>query len=345
MEYINDISINEATIHVLDNNGDEPVVNEFELKLSDETYEYLFKHIQKCFKDEDLKYAKFNNDRNIVKEVSHGYLGGEGDLLTASKELASQMFVLMKANGNIPSCDLLVVSISTEYGPMLSILKMDYVKNYTHNIEFNDNKIGISIIPQFIGLPSGSQRIQKCAFIKPKSEENKFDLMVIDKQTQKKEDEDYGSNYFIGNYLGCSVIDNERDMTKNFVKLAEKWTQKNLKDNADAAEVVRTSIKKKLKEEDNIDIEKFSEEVFGEEKESKENFVQYVKEQGVEDNIDIDKQWIESKMKRKRLKIDKDIDLYINEDAYNDGTRFEVKRNGDGTINMVIKHITNYIEK
>lgn len=50
-------------------------------------------------------------------------------------------------------------------------------------------------------------------------------------------------------------------------------------------------------------------------------------------------------MKRTRLKIDKDIDLYINEETYNDSSRFEIKRNGDGTINMIIKQVRNYVEK
>jgi hypothetical protein len=31
--------------------------------------------------------------------------------------------------------------------------------------------------------------------------------------------------------------------------------------------------------------------------------------------------------------------------AYEDSDRFEIKRNGDGTINILIKHVRNYIEK
>jgi len=50
-------------------------------------------------------------------------------------------------------------------------------------------------------------------------------------------------------------------------------------------------------------------------------------------------------LKRVRLKIDKDIDLYISEEAYNDINRFEIERVGDGSINMKIKHIINYTEK
>jgi len=59
----------------------------------------------------------------------------------------------------------------------------------------------------------------------------------------------------------------------------------------------------------------------------------------------IDKNYTEKKLKRTRLKIDKDIDLYISQDVYKDSSRFEITRNGDGSINMTIKNITNYIEK
>jgi len=169
--------------------------------------------------------------------------------------------------------------------------------------------------------------------------------MVIDKQTKNKKSEEYGSNYFIGNYLGCKIINNERDITKSFVETAEKWTRTNLKENAEAQEAVRNTIKRKLKEKENFDIQEVAEDLFGDETVVKEDFVNFVKEEGGVDRVEVDKEWIEKKFKRIRLKIDKDIDLYLNEDAYNDNSRFEIKRNGDGTINMIIKHISNYIEK
>ncbi|MCY6483192.1 nucleoid-associated protein [Clostridium aestuarii] len=345
MEYINEITINEAVVHILDNNSDEPVLNEYKLELNEEIYTFLDKHIQKCLKDEELKYAVFNKERNVIKDISQEFLYGEINLIEVSKELARQMFLLMRSKGSISSCDLLVISISTEYGPLLGIMKMDYIKNYVHTVEFIENKIGINIIPQYTGLPGSGQRLQKCAFIKPIKEENNFDIMVIDKQTKNKNSEEYGSNYFISNYLGCTVIDNERDMTKSFVKAAEKWTRNNLKENAEAQEAVRRTIKKKLREEDEVDVNEVAHELFEEEGDKKQDFVQFVKEQGGVEKVAIDKQWIDKKFKRIRLKVDKDIDLYINEEAYNDNSRFEIIRNGDGTINMTIKHVSNYIEK
>ena len=346
MEYISDINIQEAVIHIVDSNTDDPVLNEYSLELNEDTYTFLHRHLEKCFKDEELKYALFNPERNIVKEVVQDYLNGiDKDLVSLSKELARQLFIIMKGNTNIPSCDLIIVSLVTDQGPMIGILKMDYVKNFTHKVEFIENKIEIDIVPQAAGLPASSQRIQKAAFIKPIRENQDYNLMVIDKQRKSKDEDEYGANYFISNFLGCSIINNERDMTKTFLKAAENWTRSNIVEDADKAERIRTAVKAKLKEEDKINIEDLSNELFKEEPQIKDDFATFVKSHGLEEEIAIDKQWVEKKLKRVRLKIDKDIDLYINEEAYHDGTRFEIQRNGDGSINMIIKHVINYIEK
>ena len=109
--------------------------------------------------------------------------------------------------------------------------------------------------------------------------------------------------------------------------------------------MIRTTIKSKLKEEDSINIEDLSQELFKEEPNKKQDFETFIKGNGLEAEVAVDKAWVEKKLKRVRLKIDKDIDLYINEEAYNDNSKFEIQRNGDGSINMIIKHVINYIEK
>ena len=76
----------------------------------------------------------------------------------------------------------------------------------------------------------------------------------------------------------------------------------------------------------------------------KEDFANYLNQQGLEE-VSVDKIWVEKKFKRIRLNVDKEIDLYINDEAYHDSSKFEIVRNGDGTINMVVKNIRNYIEK
>lgn len=344
MEYVNDINIMEAVVHVLDQNSDEAILNEYKVDLTDDVYRFIYKHIKKCLKSEDLKYAKFNPERHKVKEVSQEYLNGINmDIVKVSQEFARQLFYIMKANINISSCDLLTVSISTDQGPMLAILKMDYVKNFTHKVDFFENKIGIGIVEHQAGLPTSGQKIQKCAFIKPLREDNEIELMVINKNKRILEEE-YGVDWFINNYLGCTIIQNERDMTKIFLNAAETWTRNNIIEDADKAEEIRSNIKTKLKEEDTINIEELSKELFEEEPRIKDDFKRFMGAFGLED-VEIDKVWVEKKLKRIRLNIDKEIDLYIDDEAYHDDSKFEVIRNGDGSINIVLKNIRNYIEK
>ena len=170
--------------------------------------------------------------------------------------------------------------------------------------------------------------------------------MILDKQKKKKEEEEeYGANYFVKSFLGCTLIVNERDMTKNFLKATETWTRKNYSDDAVKAEEIRTTVKTKLKEEETVNINELSEELFRGTPGARENFSDFVKDYASSEEIQVDKTWVEKKLKRVRLKIDKDIDMYIDEGTYHDNNKFEIQRNGDGSINILVKHIMNYIEK
>ncbi|KEI84040.1 nucleoid-associated protein [Clostridium botulinum] len=337
MEYIKEININEAIIHILDSNANGPILNEYKLRLDDDNYKFILKHVEKCLKDQQLRYAKFNNGRNIVKEICQEYLNGQNDLLTISKELAKQLFILMKSNDNIESCDLMIVSISTEHGPMLGILKMDYIKNYIHVIDTVENKIGINIAPEFTGLPMTASKIKKCAFIKPIREDQEFNLMLIDKQKKSKDSEEYGSNYFIKNYLGCDVIENERDMTRQLVENTDKFIKDNI-DDVKTAVKTKDLLREKLKKEDTINIEDITDEIFKDET-LKQEFINFNYENNIDKPLEVDKEFVTKIVNTLKFKLNKNITLSIPEDIYSDINSFEVRDNGDGTANFIIKDV------
>ena len=339
MEYIKDINILEAVIHVLDNNGDKPVLNDYKVELTEDIYKFIYKHINTMLNDEKLKYAKFKYEENVIKQIANEFLNGECiDLVKISKKIALQMFGIMRVNQNIDSNDLLTVYLSTDIGPVLAVLKLDYIKNFTHKIEFKENKIGVNIVNQMTVLPT-SKRIKKCVFIT-----KDLNLMVIDKKEKIKKDEELTENWFTNSFLECSFINTEIDNTRIFLNAAETWTRNNFIDDAERAESIRNAVRSKVKNNEIINIDNLADEIFKEEDGAKENF-NFFMQSNLDDEFAIDKEYAAKKLKRVRLKIDNDIDLYISADTYNDPSKFEVKRNGDGTINLVVKHIRNYIEK
>lgn len=96
MEKIKEINIIEAVIHILDNNSDEPILNEYGLDLTEETYKFLYKHIQKVLRNKKLIYGQC--DGGGIVGLAREYMSGNSNIIETSKEIAKNLFTLMKAN-------------------------------------------------------------------------------------------------------------------------------------------------------------------------------------------------------------------------------------------------------
>lgn len=339
MNYIQDINITKAVVHVIDNNCEEPKLTDSQLDLNEKTYKYIYKHIQKIFNSDKLYCSKFK-DNNKIQEISHKFFNSDADLINLSKFYTNQLFSIMKSNQFIPFCDLIVASILTDQGQMIAILKLDYIKNYTHSISSLDNKLGINIIENSTILPGSSQKINKAAFIKCPNENNEFDLFILDRKNKKEENE-YGNDYWVKNFLSCEKVVTNRDNTKNLIDSTELWVRSNIKDTQKSLDV-RNKLKKSLIENTNINIDNFIDTVVGDEYERE--FKEFISPK-IEKDFNIDKDFLEKRFKKVKLNIDNNIDLALFESDYNNKNKFKIINNPDGSIDIVLKNINKILEK
>ena len=331
MEYINDINIKKAVIHILENDGTNPILNENLLELNEDTYKFLYKHIEKTLKDNKIKYARFKEKDNELKDICYSILEDKISLLEGSKRIANQLYSIMRSNNTIPSCDLIIAEILTDIGPFIGILKIDFIENYGHKTE---NSI-ISIAQSQV-LPKSGQKIQKAAFIRPKKFSREFDLLVLDKMKKVKGEEEYAINYFIHQFLGCNLVTNERDMTKNFIDYTEKWVKDNIKDTTEALNIQKL-VKDKLKNDSEIDIYEFVEDI-GDVSNNKQALIEKFENSNLTE-VKVDKDWVEKKFEKVVLNLDDKIKISMQEEDYTDPNKFEIIKNGDNTINVVLKFI------
>ncbi|EGT0013569.1 nucleoid-associated protein [Clostridium perfringens] len=331
MEYINDINIKKAVIHILENDGTNPILNENLLELNEDTYKFLYKHIEKTLKDNKIKYARFIEKDNELKDICYNILEDKISLLEGSKRIANQLYSIMRSNNTIPSCDLIIAEILTDIGPFIGILKIDFIENYGHKIENS-----IISIAQSQGLPKSGQKIQKAAFIRPKKFSREFDLLVLDKMKKVKGEEEYAINYFIHQFLGCNLVTNERDMTKNFIDYTEKWVMDNIKDTTEALNIQKL-VKDKLKNDSEIDIYEFVEDI-GDVSNNKQALIEKFENSNLTE-VKVDKDWVEKKFEKVVLNLDDKIKISMQEEDYTDPNKFEIIKNGDNTINVVLKFI------
>lgn len=342
MRYIKDILVEKAILHVVDVNADEAILTSKLLPINEDVEEFVRKHVLKSLNDEETFSSRFlSNEVEVAKAVS-GVLADTESFIESTQTLTKRMFNLIKKT-DIPSGDMLYVQYVAAEQRCFGILKLDYQMSYMHNISFNEDELHINLISQEVGLPSVGQRLKKCAFF-TKSVDDHFEMIVVDK---KQKIDENNVNYFVDKYLESVVISDDTDKTRKFKSSVEKWTQRNLADNIEMASKVRESVNEKLLEGEKIEVNELSEIIFENQPEVKASFNEAIQEAGYREGskFEVDKEWVEKKMKSKQIKTDTGITIRGEFDLFKDNHKFVIKTNGDGTVDYVIKNVRNIVER
>ncbi|MGL6107684.1 nucleoid-associated protein [Romboutsia sp.] len=332
--------IHKFIVHVLDKNSEVPILNDFEGKVNQEVDKFFQKVIKRVTKDEDIRKAVFKDyNDNVIKNCCEQIIYDEDTFLENSKEIAAYLFDVMKINAEIESCDLAICLYTVKDEKNVAIIKLDYKKLYTHSIEFIDEKFNIQMVASEIGIPE-TVRQKQCAIIGVSGINDEFHLRLLDKDSEKEELD----SKFITEFLNVEKIDDDKYKTKVFKNSAENWITNALSNDIKHAEEVRSVLNYTLKEKHEVDIHDFVENSMKDE-ELKESFKEHMEEKGLEKGFNIDKKWVEKKLKKRSIKTDNGFDLKGNLSDFEDPMKYSVRQNPDGTIDIVIKNVTFYEEK
>ncbi len=326
---------------MLDKEADEPLLNEFDLDINEDIQVFLEKHITKSINDDEARKAKFKDGLNIVKEVSYRISSDYEYFLEGSKDIARQLFKAIKTNSSISSTDLIVCLYEDDNVPAVAILKMDYTVTFIHDIEIVESKFKINIKKQDISLPGNNQRIQKCAFILSPVIHNSHELVILDNQISKGSEEPV-AQFFLQTFLGAELILDSKTCTKILRRETENWVRSKAKEDEPFAEEVRDFVNNAIHKEDEIDIEGFSNKVFGQKEELRDEFVNNLREKGLtHERFEVDREWVERKLNKIRLKTNDNIEIVIDYELFGDRDKFEIISNPDGTRTIVIKNVSS----
>lgn len=336
MRNIEDIIVNKVALNVLDREGNTTVLTDRELELTEEVYEYFEGHLLKILKDEEAKPAFFGEEKNIVKDLCKEILADEELLVENSNKLAQYLFKCIGTDEKESSGDVAVCCFESSEEKFLAILKLNFTNAYCHYIKDSGGNPLVTVGVNRTGLPSLGQKVSKAAIIRNVKDESQYNMLVLDKDRE---------GVFINSFLKCTFTRDRRENTRIINRVSEQFARKAFKDNAQEAERFRSRLSDHLKREDSFDVQRVAEENFSDIM-VKNEFKAVMLNEGITENeVPIDREWAEKKLKKKRLKVDKSIELYIDSEVYNDKEKFQIKRNGDGTIDIILKNVKNYIER
>lgn len=336
MRNIEEIIINKVALNVLDRENNTTLLTEKELELTEEVYEYFESHLLKILKDEEAKPAYFGEEKNIVRDLCKEIFEDEEQFVDNSNNLSQYLFRCIGTDEKESSGDMAVCLFESQEGRFLAILKLNFTNSYCHFIKDNAGNPVVTVGVNRTGLPGLSQKVSKAVVIRELKVDGEYNMLVLDRDK---------AGIFINSFLKCTFTRDRRENTKIINRVSEQFARKAFKDNAQEAERFRSRLSDHLRNEDKFDVQKVAEENFNDIMVKNEFKAVMVNEGISENDVPIDREWAEKKLKKKRLKVDKSIELYIDNEVYNDKDKFQIKRNGDGTIDIILKNVKNYIER
>ena len=331
--------IHKLIVHVLDKNSDVPILNDFEGKITQEVDGFFQKVIKRATKDDDVRKAVFKEYQdNIIKNCCEQIIYNEDTFLDNSKEIASYLFEIMKVNSELESCDLAICLYTNKDEKNIAILKLDYKKLYNHSIFIDDNdKFDIQFKSNDIGIVE-SQKPKQCAFVGASGLNDEYHLKVLDKISEKEGIE----TKFTNEFLNIEKIIDDKYMTKVFKKSADNWITNAITD-VKQAENVRSGLNYTLKEKSNIDIKEFAD-TYMKDEDKKESFIELMEEKEI-GSFNIDKDWVEKKVKKRKIKTDNGFSIEGNISTFEDPMRYSIRKNENGTVDIVVKNVSFYEER
>ena len=332
--------IHKFIIHVLDKENDTPILNDYEGRISPEVDKFFQKVMNRVAKDDDLRKAAFKNyNDNLIKNCCEQIIYDEDTFLQNSKEIAAYLFEVMKINAEIESCDLAICLYTVKDEKYVGIVKLDYKRLYTHSIELLDEKFNIQMVSNEIGIPE-TGRQKQAAIVGANGINDEYHLKVLDKDAEKEGSE----SKFVSEFLHAEKIDDDKYKTKVFKNTAENWITNALSSDIKKAEDVRSVLNYTLKEKQEINLHEFVENNIKDE-ELKESFKEHMEDKGLEESFNIDKKWVEKKLKKRSIRTDNGFDIKGNLSDFEDPMKYSVRQNENGSIDIVIKNVNFYEEK
>lgn len=332
--------IHKSIVHVLDKNSDSPILNDYECRNSLEVDKFFQKIINRVSKDDDLRKAEFNDyNNNIVKNCCEQIIYDEDTFLQNSKEIAAYLFEIMKQSEEMDSCDLAICLYSVKDEKNVAIMRLEYKKLYTHSIEFVEDKFNIQIVSNEIGIPE-TGRPKQCALVGLSGINDEYHFKLLDKDAEKEQLE----TKFVTAFLNAKKIKDDKYKTKVFKTTAENWITNAISDDMKKAEDIRSMLNYTLKEKEEINVEEFVQNNIID-KDLKESFKEHMEDKGLTENFSVDKKWVEKKLKKRSIKTDNGFDIKANLSDFEDPMKYSVRKNENGTFDIVIKNISFYEEK
>ena len=130
--------INKSILHVLDTNLGQPILSSELMKTTDETFDYLTKHIEKALnspKNKEFILKRGNENCELLLNYN------DDEFIAITQNLSKNIFKVISKSSNCKPCNLIFGTFMDNDILKMCMLKMDYKNSYIHSCHDNKNNL------------------------------------------------------------------------------------------------------------------------------------------------------------------------------------------------------------
>lgn len=341
-----DIIIRKAILHVLDTIHGECILSDQLLDPGPDLYDFIRGHIFKIINSDDTKSCIFNPETSpLYKTLSSWDEEDEQSFIKTSQSVGERLYQEMGESPDIPAADLLFVTFQAQGELYLTLLKLNYKENYTHQIKISEQEdedssgIHASIVKSSALFPSSSARIPEAVLIHLSD----LSIKLLEKQYEIKGEKTF---YLSENFLVCTTNLPPKKklniLTKVINSITNKYDDADLKTKMDT----KSALSREYQEKQEFNIEEIGQALFGTSPEKKAEFDEKMEECDLQfDCFRVANENTVKKLDKQIIQTDSGIEISIPMDVYNKLAHFEVKTDMTGKSTIIIKDIDNLIVK
>lgn len=328
------LKITKAILHILDSDSDSLLCGQVELDAQDYAIRTYLESVEKRIEKLDPKVGKLDPASDIVKVLSSSEL----NFIEQTSEIAQLFFQLTRAIEEAPSGDLLCFEAEKMEEKYFGFVKLNYKPQYTHYVDYVDDKMSNNIILNKAIFPGLTQKLDE--FLLISYDDFSFEL-VEKKYVVDGEKIDYISEKMLQTIPTPTVTENISIMKKAIKKVADKYNEEKFVSMSNVQEAVYESIEA----EGVISKELVADKVFEDNYSAKQEYLEIMEQTRFDEKAPVNVPKYEKKYRNQKLKLANGIEMSIPLDVYKNKELIEFINNPDGTISVMIKNVDEIVNK
>ncbi len=323
------IVLKSSILHILDNTSVMPVLSDMILEEKEDINNYITEMMEKAFYSDDIKECFFHEEHNFWRQ----FQDPSWNLIAISKNIATQIFTIMRRNSDIPAGDVLMGLITIDENDHFFMIKLDYKNAFTHYVNTTEGTKSVSVISYKTLLPNQSVKVNECFFVNLSTPSVK----VMERKCHIDGIKDF---YLSTQVLGCSESQTPRQKTTKLLRVAEKVAELYYSSADDMGSHISTTMFEELQQDKPLLVEDLGQRFFSANPAAQKEFFERLEASDIsrEETLSLSERF-KRKFQKQAIKSTSGVEIKIPTQVYSNFDEIEFINNPNGTVSILIKNI------